>query len=285
MTTADVAAESLRLRVVGVEVAVEGDPIALDLLRRVYGAMRGGETPARLRYQVSTTAARRQLRRGDWCCDVPTDAALLWEFDRDLIIETQRQRPDLLFVHAAVVERHGAAALIVAPSGTGKSTLGWTMVHRGAGYLSDELAPLDVERMRVEPFARAVNLKNLPPSDYPLPAATLFTDEALHIPVAALPTRVATDALPVVAVLFLQRPAPAAAPALTRLSTSDGAQRLYVNTLNALAHEAAGLRSAVRVATSAACFELTAGTPMATASLALRTLDDLAGTDRESRGD
>lgn len=284
VTVEDVDAKALRLRVAGVEVVVEGERRALELLGRVYGAMSGGDVPASLHYRVSATAAGRQLRRGGWCCDVPTDAALLWEFDRDLIIEIQRQRSTLLFVHAAVVERHGLAALIVAPSGTGKSTLTWTMVHQGAGYVSDELAPIDLVHMRVEPFTRAVNLKHAPPPDYPLPDSTIYTDEALHIPVAALPTRIATEALPVAAVVFLQRPQIAQPPALTRLSISEGAQRLYVNTLNALAHESAGLQSAVRVATASACFELIAGEPMATARVALRMLDDLAAAGRASGG-
>jgi hypothetical protein len=58
-----------------------------------------------------------------------------------------------VFVHAAVVELGGAAALIPGRSGSGKTTLARELVRAGGTLYSDEFAVLDA-RGRVHPFRR-----------------------------------------------------------------------------------------------------------------------------------
>lgn len=65
-----------------------------------------------------------------------------------------------LIIHAAVVERNGYAVIIPAPPGSGKSTLCAALIQRGWRLMSDELALLDIETMRVFGMSRPVNLKN-----------------------------------------------------------------------------------------------------------------------------
>ena len=65
-----------------------------------------------------------------------------------------------LIFHAAVIEKHGFAAILPAPPGAGKSTLCAALVNRGWRLLSDELALYDIGRQQLFGMARPVNLKN-----------------------------------------------------------------------------------------------------------------------------
>lgn len=65
-----------------------------------------------------------------------------------------------LVLHAAVIERGGAAVLLPAPPGSGKSTLCAALVNRGWRLLSDELALLELNSGLVYGCVRPVSLKN-----------------------------------------------------------------------------------------------------------------------------
>jgi len=65
-----------------------------------------------------------------------------------------------LIIHAAVVERNGAAVVLPAPPGSGKSTLCAALVQRGWRLLSDELALIDPRSGMLVPIPRPVSLKN-----------------------------------------------------------------------------------------------------------------------------
>lgn len=65
-----------------------------------------------------------------------------------------------LGVHAACIEREGAAVILPAPPGSGKSTLCAALVLRGWRLLSDELTLIDTATLQVQALARPVNLKN-----------------------------------------------------------------------------------------------------------------------------
>ncbi|KQQ87055.1 HprK-related kinase A [Massilia sp. Leaf139] len=65
-----------------------------------------------------------------------------------------------LVIHAAVVEREGAAVILPAPAGSGKSTLCAALVARGWRLLSDELTLIRVDDGRIDPVPRPVSLKN-----------------------------------------------------------------------------------------------------------------------------
>jgi hypothetical protein len=88
--------------------------------------------------------------------DVEEDLAvawLLWYLNR-LAATT----PHRVTIHAgAVAGPHGAVVLPGAP-GAGKSTMTAALVRAGCGYLSDELAALDLEGRLVHPFPRPLAL-------------------------------------------------------------------------------------------------------------------------------
>jgi HprK-related kinase A len=65
-----------------------------------------------------------------------------------------------LILHAAVLERSGAALVLPAPPGSGKSTLCAGLASRGWRLLSDELALLSPASGEIVPLARPISLKN-----------------------------------------------------------------------------------------------------------------------------
>ena len=67
---------------------------------------------------------------------------------------------DHLILHAAVVERHGVAAVLPAPPGSGKSTLCAALVSSGWRLLSDELAMIRPADGMLVPLPRPISLKN-----------------------------------------------------------------------------------------------------------------------------
>jgi hypothetical protein len=183
---------------------------------------------------------------------------LVFHIDKLLTIALQYQRPDLYFLHAAAVALDGRVAVLVAPSGTGKSTLALALVDSGFSYLSDELAPLDFRTMTVHPYAHALCLKSPPPQPYRLPPGTLDTGGRFHIPVAALSAATVKEPLPLAAIVFIQRRQPA--PVVCRsITPARAAARLMANALNPLAHDGDGLDVAVTISQTVPCFELESG--------------------------
>ncbi len=67
---------------------------------------------------------------------------------------------EYLIIHAAVVEKNGAVAILPAPPGSGKSTLCAALVNRGWRLFSDELAMFCLRTRMLVPLPRPVNLKN-----------------------------------------------------------------------------------------------------------------------------
>lgn len=65
-----------------------------------------------------------------------------------------------LLIHAAVVEKHGRAAILPAPPGSGKSTLCAALVCSGWRLLSDELTLIRLPDGLLQPVPRPVSLKN-----------------------------------------------------------------------------------------------------------------------------
>lgn len=271
--------ETLSLTVLGCQVVIHcTDAETHALLHANYGGMLGGsQAAADLRYTVGRQADAPVffLRRAGEGPRLAVDAgALLFVVEHECTIALQRLRPDLYFVHAAVLEWAGSAVLLVAPSGQGKSTTTWALLHHGFRYCSDELAPVDVQTGEVYPYPHALCLKEEPPAAYPLPAQTLCTPSTLHIPTAALPRAPCTDPLRVEAVFFVQYRPEAAGPTVRPLRTAEAAARLFAQALNPLAHAEEGLDGAIALVTRCACFALQTADLPATCALMVHTLQE-----------
>jgi hypothetical protein len=259
-----VAPEALRFCVFDrhIEVAC-GDPRIRDAIAANYAAFlcddAGCATP--LRYRVATDPSS-----GGFVLAAPGEvpslsssvAELVFDLEKALTIALQQQRPELLFLHAAALQREGRACLLAGESGSGKSTTCWGLLHHGFRYLSDELAPVDLGSGQVLAYPHALCLKQRPPAGYPLPADAVNLDTTIHVPVRSLPGGASISPCPLGAVIFVRHEAGLDAPRSSEIGTAEAAARLYLCTLNALAHPARGLDAVLQVVGRVPCFSLRA---------------------------
>jgi hypothetical protein len=76
---------------------------------------------------------------------------------------------------AALTDGAGQGVILAAPSAHGKSSLSLELARRGHGFLSDDLAPLEIDRATILPFPRAVAVR--PGEGAPIPEP--FLSESL----------------------------------------------------------------------------------------------------------
>jgi hypothetical protein len=252
------------------------DPRTRALLEVVYGALRAVAAPSPFRFTVAREGDELLLDADGELLRVTKDEdELLAALDEAVVVQLQRRRPDLFFVHSAVLELGGRAVLLVAPSGTGKSTTTWALSHHGFRYLSDELAPIDPGTLRVHPFPRALHLKAKPPERYPLSSTRGRTGRSIHVAPGDLPGGVCGDSLRLGALVFLHRAPGTTADAIRPVSAAEAAATLLANALNPLAHPGDGLDAAVAVAGTTPCFSLRLADVDSTCRLLKRTIERL----------
>jgi len=90
---------------------------------------------------------------------LPEDQAFaMFEWGLNWCIATNSHQ--FLIIHAAVVARDDQAILFPGNPGAGKSTLCAALVSRGWRLLSDEMALISLEDLRIIPIPRPIGLKN-----------------------------------------------------------------------------------------------------------------------------
>jgi hypothetical protein len=245
-----------------VRIRCHGDGLE-GIVRANFGAMLAAdlEQPPALDYLLCTDVGRSGFtlsRAGAPVASVREAADLLFLLEKDLVIALQRGRPDLLFLHAAALTHNGRAYVLAGDSGQGKSTAAWGLLHHGFSYLSDELAPIDLATLEVLAYPHALCLKRAPPPRYPLPVQGVLDLEAtLHVPARAMPRAGAADArCPLEAVLFVRYRRDATTPVLRALGRAEVGARLYVASLNALAHPQRGMDAVAHIAAHVTGFAL-----------------------------
>ena len=269
----------LSLLVLGCNVRVQcRDDGVRALLMANYGHMLTSRGPAALQYTVGRQGGSDGFwigRSGLEPLSASDAGELLFLFEKDLTVEIEKLRPDLYFVHAAVVALGHTAVMLVGESGNGKSTTTWALLHHGWRYFSDELGPIDLQTGEVYPYPHALCLKDVPPGPYRLPRNTLYTTRTLHIPTMDLPCTVGEGPIPLVAIFFLQYRPEAPAPVVVPLSKAEATARLFANALNPLAHAGDGLDGAIEVCTRVASVKLFSADLAATCALVRATLKGL----------
>ena len=185
--------------------------------------------------------------------------------DEQIVLGLQHARPDLLFLHAGVLEHRGRAVLLLAESGSGKSTTCLGLVRGGLGFFSDELAPFDSSGT-VSCFPRALCLKSQPPVGY----AEGVTEHRGRYYASLEPAPF--DCLEVAALLFVQYDALNSEPQLRSLSPAEATLRLAAQGLNLLAHDDFALDSLSEIALSAPSLHLDSAELGATCELVLAEL-------------
>lgn len=236
------------------------DPAGTDLLRRNFSEFLGLASPRQpdewMRIEAGATTPWLLIRPDEEPLPIADSYGLLYSVEKTLTIATQRRRPDLFFLHAAALAIDGNAVLLIASSGSGKSTTAWAMTQRGFDYLSDELAPVDLSSMSVHPYPHALCLKSVPPSPFALPPSTIVTAHTMHVPADSM-ANVCRRPVALGAVFFNQYDASAPAPSVRSIGPGEATVSIYRNGLNQLAHEKAGLAAAAKIASSVACYQLT----------------------------
>ncbi len=266
--------QMLFLRVCGVGVAIDcREPLLRELLLANFGCLQQDAAGlCQLHYRAGRRGRGFVLARDGQELHAANDGDFLFLLEKDMTIELQKLRREFYFIHAAALTIDGKACLLLAPSGHGKSTTCWGLLHHGFGYLSDELAPLDLGTLEIQPYAHALCLKDEPPASYPLPLGALRTQTTLHVPAALLPVSVAPVRL--AALFFLTYRREAVAPEICSISRGEAATRLFVQALNALAHEQDGLDGAVAIASKAPSFYVTSAELGRTCRLIKQTMEE-----------
>ncbi|MEO9149569.1 MAG: hypothetical protein ABI212_09415 [Burkholderiaceae bacterium] len=259
--------EVFRFSAVGQPVSIDcDDASATEVLWANFAAMaqfaRGGDTaPEALSYRVRVSHPGALLTlscRGESPADFVDMGKLLYALEKDLTISLQRRRPDLLFLHAAALERGGRGYLLAGDSGNGKSTTAWGLLHRRFCYLSDELSPIDTASMQVHAYPHALCMKSHPPPTHPLPPSTIVQHlgTTMHVPVASFPAAIGPAVCPIEAIVFVRYARELTVPVLRKLGSAEAGARLYTTALNALAHSERGLDAVLHIASKARCFVL-----------------------------
>ena len=171
---------------------------------------------------------------------------------------------DHLLFHAGGIEADGTGVLLPGVSGSGKSTLVAGLVRAGLGYLTDELAALNMATGRLVPYAKPITVK---PGSFAV-LSGMRPDVGLesgHGPQAGQECQVAVGdgtgrriGRPCVpAFVVVPRFDAVAATALTPLSDTEAFFALAVNAVNLIAHGSEGTRALGRLAKGCRCFSLT----------------------------
>lgn len=181
----------------------------------------------------------------------------VYNLEKDLTITLELLCSSLFFMHGAALEKNGNILVLTGRSGAGKSTTTWGLLNNGFNYLSDELAPINLQSMNVTPYPHAVCLKKDPPL-YPLPAAILKTNRTMHVPANLLPCDTHLDDFPLKKILIVEYSAGNKEPELTELSQAEACMHIYTNGLNQLAHDNDGLAAASKIAAHCECYRLDA---------------------------
>lgn len=265
------------LRVFACDIGVHcHDRASFELLRECYSAFLGepdSDSTSDLAYEISPSddAGGWVLRFDGNPTNCPDSADLLYDFEKTMTMRLQILRADLFFVHAAVMSINDRCALISGASGSGKSSLAWTLSHMGFDYLSDELAPVDPARMQVEPYPHALCLKTKPVSGPSLPKSTIYTPVTMHVPAYELPNHPHERPCPIGVLVFIDHSRNGRNLEIAAISSAAASARLYSNGLNQLAHTGQGLPVATSIAANMPSYLISGGT-VDERSLAIRDL-------------
>jgi len=271
---------SLQILNVGIKIDYANTHIK-DLLVKNFGAIRAGKSRLYsgnlISYAVEPDGPGlfKIYRDGELFIGNADVYDLIYFLEKDITVELQKIRKDLLFIHGAALEYENKACLIVAPSGSGKSTTTWALLHHGFRYLSDELSPINLSTMQVSAYPHALCLKSDPPKPYTLPENVIRTIATIHVPVEYLPAGICPEPVRLAAIFFLKYNPELKEPAIYAISAAEASARFYANALNPLAHPEGGIDAGISVVRHCKCFNVSSADLRKTADLIKSTLEVL----------
>jgi hypothetical protein len=220
------------------------------------------------RYGLTTTAG------GDGTVDLTRDdeplardqrpgdalSRIVWDVNRSA---AEASGHHLLF-HAGALEAGGIGIVLPGSSGSGKSTLTAGLARAGLGYLTDELAALDLRRSRLLAYPKPITLKagsfavlpDLDPDRGRASAAGPWAGEEWQVAVGGTSGLVVGRACPP-RLVVVPRYERGATTRLVPLSDTEAFLSLALHAVNLLAHGAAGSAALGRVVAQSDCYALT----------------------------
>ncbi len=164
-------------------------------------------------------------------------------------------------LHAAVFAGPLGAVAVCGVSGSGKSTLAAAAAQRGWEHLSDDLAPIDVDTMRVSPYPRPIMIRPggrallERPVEPPAAHLEFFTNE-WFAPASELGATVANSPRSLVGVVFLDR---SDSVVLEPISQADLLYEMTQHSANLIERRAIGFAELVTIADRVAGYRLRLG--------------------------
>jgi hypothetical protein len=200
--------------------------------------------------------------------------SLHYAIDTMLTLGLQRCRPDLLFLHAAVFVSAGQAVAVLASPGGGKSTTALAALEAGLACCSDELAPIDLETLRVWPYLRALVLKHRPSNITTRPRlrATRL-DQRWYVPLRFCAWRRRPERPRLKSLAILER-SREGATGMASIAPARAMAHVYSHCLNPLAHDRGGLPAVRHLVNSLPCYRLESADPELAIALIRRLLVD-----------
>ena len=160
-----------------------------------------------------------------------------------------------LLFHAGALEVDGIGVLVPGASGSGKSTLVAGLVRAGLGYLTDELAALDMATGRLVPYPKPITLKrgsfdmlsDMAPTDCTGLGRDPWADEEWQVAVGTgTGRRIGRACVP--GIVVVPRYVAGAGTAVRALSATEAFFALAVNVVNLVPHGSVGTRALGRLA-------------------------------------
>lgn len=114
---------------------------------------------------------------------VPRQHAQLWQqqIKYEVLMHFMRARPDLLWLHAAAAARGSRAVVLSGAWGSGKSTLTAHLLQSGWTYLSDDIAPLNMDTGEVLPFPQTPMRRRVPTHEIPREQVPMLEKEEIPL--------------------------------------------------------------------------------------------------------
>jgi hypothetical protein len=196
----------------------------------------------------------------------PGDALswVVWDVNRSA---AEASGEHLLF-HAGALDAGGTGVLLPGTSGSGKSTLTAGLARAGLGYLTDELAALDLGSGQLLPYPKPITLKagsfavlpELDPDGYRSPGLGAgggrWAGEEWQVAVGGdTGRRVGQACVP--RLVVVPRFEAGVPTRLTPLSNTEAFLSLALHAVNLLPHGVAGSAALGRVVAQSACYALT----------------------------
>jgi hypothetical protein len=149
--------DELNIEFDGQQVTVRTDVAAMrDYVARTYELMLSERNGNSIGHLEVTHSPSGFALRGESEIDHGGEISGLYEYLKyQLLVQFIRKRQDLLWLHAAAVERNGKALIFAGPSGQGKSTLSTRLYELGWSFMSDDIAPVRMSSNEVLPFPQS----------------------------------------------------------------------------------------------------------------------------------